>query len=54
MEGEPKYRVRAEISNRMERGRWLISPNLPATMKIHLGAKGEAVSKRPSDRRDAR
>lgn len=54
MENEPKYLVRAEISNRMEQGRWLISPNLPATMKIHLGTKGEALSKRPSNRRDAR
>lgn len=53
-EGKPKYLVRAEISNRLVDGRWLISPNLPATMKIHLDTKGEALSKRPSDRRDAR
>ncbi|QDT70264.1 multidrug resistance protein MdtN [Planctomycetes bacterium MalM25] len=54
MEAEPKYLVRAEISNRLEDGRWLISPNLPATMKIHLDTKGEALSKRPSHGRDAK
>lgn len=37
-----RYRVRAEISNRMEDGRWLISPNLTATMRIHLGTAEKA------------
>ncbi|TWT94839.1 putative efflux pump membrane fusion protein [Botrimarina colliarenosi] len=42
-----RYRVRAEISNRLENGRWLISPNLIATMKIHLGTSdGAAVGGR--------
>lgn len=41
-----RYRVRAEIRNRIENGRWLISPNLIATMKIHLGT-AEAVGGRP-------
>lgn len=39
---KPRYRVRAEIANRLEEGRWAISPNLMATMRIHLGTKGEA------------
>lgn len=37
-----RYRVRGEISNRMEDGRWLISPNLTATMRIHLGTAEKA------------
>jgi len=36
-----RYRVRAEIANRRERGRWLISPNMTATMRIHLGTAGD-------------
>lgn len=35
-----KYLVRAEIANRRENGRWLISPNLSARMTIHLGSGG--------------
>lgn len=38
-----RYRVRAEITNRLEDGRWLISPNLNASMRIHLGTKGDAA-----------
>ncbi|MEO0530756.1 MAG: HlyD family efflux transporter periplasmic adaptor subunit [Planctomycetota bacterium] len=37
-----RYRVRAEISNRLQDGRWLISPNLTATMRIHLGTASSA------------
>ncbi|MEQ8849137.1 HlyD family efflux transporter periplasmic adaptor subunit [Botrimarina sp.] len=33
----PRYRVRAEIANRESQGRWLISPNMNATMRVHLG-----------------
>jgi multidrug efflux pump subunit AcrA (membrane-fusion protein) len=35
--GSYQYRVRAEIQNRRENGRWLISPGLEATMTIHVG-----------------
>lgn len=44
-----RYRVRAEIANRMENGRWLISPNLVATMRIELGTSvgSRATSDRP-------
>jgi hypothetical protein len=51
-----RYRVRAEIANRLEGGRWVISPNLHATMKIHLGTKGEGptVGGRASQSRAAR
>ncbi|QDV75640.1 efflux RND transporter periplasmic adaptor subunit [Botrimarina mediterranea] len=51
-----RYRVRAEIANRLEGGRWAISPNLPATMEIHLGTKGEgpAVGGRATRARAAR
>lgn len=41
-----RYRVRAEISNRLENGRWLISPNLIATMQIHLGTAQASVGER--------
>jgi multidrug efflux pump subunit AcrA (membrane-fusion protein) len=52
---KPRYRVRAEIANRLEEGRWAISPNLNATMQIHLGTKGEAaVGGRASQSRAAR
>lgn len=37
-----RYTVRAEIANREEKGRWLISPNMGATMRIHLGTADEA------------
>ncbi|MEN1679323.1 MAG: HlyD family efflux transporter periplasmic adaptor subunit [Planctomycetota bacterium] len=36
--------VRAEITNREENGNWLILPQMMATMKIHLGTGGAAVS----------
>lgn len=46
--GKQRYSVRAKITNRREAprragalGRWLISPNMKATMKIHLGTAGE-------------
>lgn len=51
---KPRYRVRAEIANRLEDGRWAISPNLNATMKIHLGTKGEASVGRAAQPRAAR
>lgn len=47
-ETKPKYLVRAEITNRVEDGRWLISPNLPARMTIHLGDKNTEVGQRPT------
>ncbi len=50
-EGKPKYLLRAEISTGLEEARWLTSPNLPATMKIHLDTRGEALSKRPANRK---
>lgn len=34
------YRVRAEIANQQESGRWLLRDGLPATMTIHLGTGG--------------
>lgn len=36
---KPKYRVRAEITNRRDGSRWLISPGLDAVMTIHLGQR---------------
>ncbi|MGL4513562.1 MAG: HlyD family secretion protein [Lacipirellulaceae bacterium] len=36
-DGRYQYRVRTEIQNRRENGRWLISPGLEATMTIHVG-----------------
>ena len=30
-----KYRVRAEVENRMENGRWLLRPGMSASMRIH-------------------
>lgn len=48
LETKPQYRVRAEISNRSEDGRWLISPNLPARMTIHLGDKNTDIGRRPT------
>lgn len=47
-ESRPKYQIRAEISNRSEDGRWLISPNLFARMTIHLGEKNTEVGHRPT------
>lgn len=45
----PKYRVRAEIKNRRQNGRWLISPGLDATMTIHLGTGGiSTTGQRPT------
>ncbi len=40
------YKVQAEIANRQENGRWLISPKLPADMTIHLGTGGVANARR--------
>lgn len=37
---DPRYTVRAEIANRREGGRWVISPGLEATMVVHLGTGG--------------
>lgn len=31
------YRIRAEVANQQENGRWLLREGLPATMTIHLG-----------------
>ena len=42
----PKYRVRAEIANRRQQNRWLISPGLDATMTIHLGTGGARAAQR--------
>lgn len=47
-ETKPKYLIRAEITNRVEDGRWLISPNLPARMTIHLGDKNTDIGRRPT------
>lgn len=47
-EGKAKYQIRAEITNREENGRWLISPNMPARMTIHLGDKNTNVGRRPT------
>jgi multidrug efflux pump subunit AcrA (membrane-fusion protein) len=43
------YRVRAEVANRQQDGRWLLRDGLPATMTIHLGtaATNTADASRP-------
>lgn len=45
-DGRYKYKVQAEIANRQQNGRWLISPKLPAAMTIHLGTGGVANARR--------
>ena len=37
-----RYKVRAEVANRLEAGQWLLRPNSQATMTIHLGT-GAAI-----------
>ncbi len=37
------YRVRAEVVNRQENGRWLLRDGLTATMTIHLGTGGASA-----------
>lgn len=51
-DGRYRYRVRAEIANRQQGGRWLIQPKLPADMTVHLGTGGSDAE--VSDRRPAR
>lgn len=45
-DGRYKYKVQAEIANRKQNNRWLISPKLPAAMTIHLGTGGVANARR--------
>ena len=40
--GKARYYLRAEITNRRVGGRWMISPNMKATMKIQLGTGDDA------------
>jgi multidrug resistance efflux pump len=42
-----QYVVRAEISNRLEDGQWLVLPGHQATMTIQLGTAAPVVSGRP-------
>lgn len=44
LDTQSKYLVSAEVANRRVGGRWLISPNLRATMTIHLGTGGEGAT----------
>ena len=39
-------KVRAEISNRREKGEWIIHPRRQATMTVHLGTGGVSAAKR--------
>ncbi|TWT90895.1 pyruvate dehydrogenase dihydrolipoyltransacetylase [Pseudobythopirellula maris] len=45
-DGRPMFRVRAEIANRQEDGRWLIMPQMFADMTIHLDTGGVAAARR--------
>ena len=44
-EGRYTYLVRAEVPNRLDQGRWILLPGLPATMTIHLDTRTPVVSR---------
>lgn len=48
------FRVVAEVENREDRGRWVLTPGLPATMTIRLGTARPDLSSRIEDRRATR
>lgn len=42
--GDGRYLVRAEVANRQQSGRWMLSDGLTATMTIHLGTGAAATA----------
>ena len=37
-----KYRIRAEVDNRLDGGHWILRPGLPTSMTIHLAQSGSS------------